>query len=828
MRWVETVNAVDRELVYNNMAEAFFRFKKSLFNPNHRSDYSSVDTEVLTKFRTVVPLGELFKGLDKMDATKQEIDICKAFTKAFSSISHIPVFDQFDNWKVFNPKCKIRDLNLYVVNGKLDTPNMFFNKQTTLIYGMFLKEFLPLIENGKLKITHYKQPHFIHKVDYKSIINELWGQLISDDSDEDKSIKKLIANVSFGLLEKGTNRSQRSFVFDDVNEAVSLQADVGGKLNMTSRQTAKWVEDYDENGVWCRDREVVSNDESLYYVLNVSDTSELRNGFRYVKELLLQHNNYKMQCDYQKLIDNDIKVLSVKSDAFVIQCEGFNKWSIRKTKEVLDFDDGIGGWRMAKDHAQIHHTGTQLFEQKLCDYVEIPIIKSKRINVVDEYDENELADLVEKHRVLMIKAKFAGAGKSTICKNMERLKGYKVLFVVPTNNLGLECDVESITINKFFSIAIGDEQLGKFDYSEFDVIVFDEICFNNSYVLAKIKDFVDQNWKDKFILATGDAKQLAPIKALTNTKKHEVYMNECTDTIFPQHIYLEECKRLGEKDRDKLKSIFYDIFESKLDLVEVINKYFEYTTDIAGTESNIAYLNNTCREVSKQIRKRQGKKSEFEVGEIMICREYRKTKTYKLNVNFRYEIISITDPWITIANIKTREEIVLHVGILRSHFIFAFCFTCHSVQGCSIDDNVTIFDWNHHLISREWLWTAITRARDLNRVRFYKYSSNLNEEFNEKCIKKYFERKVAAYKEQDRKAGRSVDRFNYMDAQWLKDRINDKCCHCGCGFTLSIDNGNINSNLTAQRMDNDQPHLKDNCVAFCASCNRCFSNKISY
>ena len=90
----------------------------------------------------------------------------------------------------------------------------------------------------------------------------------------------------------------------------------------------------------------------------------------------------------------------------------------------------------------------------------------------------------------------------------------------------------------------------------------------------------------------------------------------------------------------------------------------------------------------------------------MICREYRKTKTYKLNVNFRYEIINISDPWITIANIKTREEITLHIGILRSHFIFAFCYTCHSVQGCSIDDDVTIFDWNHHLITREWLWTG--------------------------------------------------------------------------------------------------------------------------
>ena len=67
----------------------------------------------------------------------------------------------------------------------------------------------------------------------------------------------------------------------------------------------------------------------------------------------------------------------------VVQCSGFSTWSLRKTKELLDFNDGIGGWRMAKDHHQIHHTGTQLFEQKPCDYVDIQIIKSKRINVMD-------------------------------------------------------------------------------------------------------------------------------------------------------------------------------------------------------------------------------------------------------------------------------------------------------------------------------------------------------------------------------------------------------------------------------------------------------------
>ena len=152
-------------------------------------------------------------------------------------------------------------------------------------------------------------------------------------------------------------------------------------------------------------------------------------------------------------------------------------------------------------------------------------------------------------------------------------------------------------------------------------------------------------------------------------------MNECIDSMFPHHLFLEECKRLkAQEDKDKLKNIDADIFEHQVPLLEFINKYFKFTDDITGTESNIAYLNNTCKEVSTQIRKHQGKQTEFQVGEIMDCREYRKTKTYKINVNFRYEIMNISDSWVTIANIKTHEEITLHIGILRSIFFLCLLF----------------------------------------------------------------------------------------------------------------------------------------------------------
>ena len=98
----------------------------------------------------------------------------------------------------------------------------------------------------------------------------------------------MIANPIFGLLEKSKNSSQRSFVFNDLNEAIGLQADAGGKLNMMSKHTAKWVEEFDENGVRCREREVCETSDSLYYILNVVDRCELSNGFRFIKEMLLQ------------------------------------------------------------------------------------------------------------------------------------------------------------------------------------------------------------------------------------------------------------------------------------------------------------------------------------------------------------------------------------------------------------------------------------------------------------------------------------------------------------------------------------------------------------
>ena len=251
-----------------------------------------------------------------------------------------------------------------------------------------------------------------------------------------------------------------------------------------------------------------------------------------------------------------------------------------------------------------------------------------------------------------------------------------------------------------------------------------------------------------------------------------MYANNCINKICKYHIYLRECKRLkGQEDKDKLSNIYDDIFINKVKTKDLIEKYFKYTDDIQTHNNNIAYLNDTCKEVSNEIRRRQNRTNEYDIGEVVICREYLKT-THKFQVNFEYIIAGINGDKVKLKEEHEGHIQTLPVDVLRKHLIFSYCYTCHSVQGSSTNTGITIFDYHHFNISKEWLWTAITRATDLNKVMFYRYDDNKDTTFNKRCIFNYLERKVQNYKEQDRAGNRKIDHKNYITAQWLLDRLN--------------------------------------------------------
>ena len=321
--------SVSSEEVYNNMNNAMTEFNKSLFKTVHKSFYSHQDVKILDGYRTIVPTGCLLECVGDLI----EIDISKAFSAAFENIKEIPIFNEFDIFKPFGINQSIKPLSLYIVFAKNN--NLFLNKNYNLVYGLFLEEF-----EDDVEILAYKDPAFVKPVNYSNILKTLYDTHISDNEIENVYLKKLISNVNFGLLEKGINKAQRSFIYDTLSEARYYQSLYGGRISILKKyeDIVEEVEDPYDFGLdepnMIKTTKLVE-DEKKYYILNIGDQTDLTNGFRYIKELLLQYHNYKMYSDYNKLVNAGIDVYSVKTDAFTIKREHLElaKQTIKFTKK---------------------------------------------------------------------------------------------------------------------------------------------------------------------------------------------------------------------------------------------------------------------------------------------------------------------------------------------------------------------------------------------------------------------------------------------------------------------------------------------------------------
>ena len=231
---------VSSEEVYRKPTEAMFNMNNSICKEKHKSYYNDNDIDIMNECRTIVPSGVIQKPDASADASRSyatlrdlennvaEIGINKAFMKAFTSIKRIPMFRQFDIWPKWNETLNSNDmpsLTLYMV--EVANANTMFSKKHNLIYGKFLKKFIK--RSVKCNILYYTQPSHIHKVDYKQIIEDLWAEPISENQQEDRRIKKTIANINFGLLEKSRKKGQKSKMFDTIAEVCHYQATYGGR-----------------------------------------------------------------------------------------------------------------------------------------------------------------------------------------------------------------------------------------------------------------------------------------------------------------------------------------------------------------------------------------------------------------------------------------------------------------------------------------------------------------------------------------------------------------------------------------------------------------------
>ena len=810
--------------VFNRLQDAKTEFHYQLFRSEHRSYYNAQDIEILDECRTAANVGWLHRLVGTCANNKKrpptiprsslaEIDISKAYTGAFIRIKSIPVFNEFDTWQAYKPEEPIKNMSLYIVEAS--SFDLFFNKRYNLCYGYFLKQ---LKQRHTIKAV--KHPSIIKKVSYKDLVEELWKTPISDDTEEDAVLKKTIANCNYGMLEKQINRTQKSKIFDTYEDAKFFQLKYGGDITFIKQyeERSEWrtespLDEGVEGAPMIYTNEMVPTGRSLF-ILNLYAEASLTNGFRYIKELLMQHHNFYLNNSYKLLTDNGIDVYTVKTDAFTIR-----QSQVDAARELLSWEEGIGSWRLNRTEDikfPIDETLMALKENRLVQIHE-HVARNIELAIEDEYDTDKLCGYIEEHRRMMIRAEYGGCGKSYTCKSMET-RGHKVLFVCPTNKLANNYKEHGCTINKFFGVGLTEStRLAKFDDSGYDTIVFDEIFFCSVRNLARIKRYCESN-PDKIVVATGDTDQLECIDCITNQNNYDEYYNRCVDMIFPVGMFLKENKRLkSKKDKETLKRFKRDIFDESIPVSQTIGRYFKTVEDI-NTKYNLAYRNSTCHTVSEEVRSILLKKSQpYEPGETLVCRSWFKVKKQVFNVNYEYEIAAVEGEMITLSN-----NMSLPVSLIKKNFVHNYCRTCHSFQGSTIDEAITIFDHKFAFVTRKWLYTAVTRATNLKQVYFYDYDESAEKETD---MVQYFARKVENYRLQDKKANRSIDDSNFITKEWLMSCVGKSCGSCGDCLTYSRTQGKIDCNLSAQRVCNNEAHHLDNVVPYCVYCNTAMSNR---
>jgi hypothetical protein len=257
-----------------------------------------------------------------------------------------------------------------------------------------------------------------------------------------------------------------------------------------------------------------------------------------------------------------------------------------------------------------------------------------------------------------------------------------------------------------------DRKVSKFDASDYDVIVFDEIYFANIRMMVRIRSYCLPN-PDKIIVATSDTNQLECTDLIANNIDYDAYMTHCIDCIFPYNVSLKENKRSKpKKDRRTLIEFKRDCFDESIPIAEVVNKYFRQMDEITTT-NNIAYMNTTCERVAKIVREKLGKKGaplvcdplgkDYEVGEKLVCRKFVKEGKTKFRVNFEFTITEVNQTTLTLKDESTDETAESRRNTADRFFIHNYCRACHRLQGSSIEYKITILGWRFKFVNREWL-----------------------------------------------------------------------------------------------------------------------------
>ena len=350
-----------------------------------------------------------------------------------------------------------------------------------------------------------------------------------------------------------------------------------------------------------------------------------------------------------------------------------------------------------------------------------------------------------------------------------------------------------------------------FDVSGIIRIVFDEIYLYNTHYLSKIREYMNKHPEIKFN-ATGDEYQNNPIDDLIISNPKEYY-NKIVLSLFPNCMILKENKRCQSvEDRIKIKTMTHEILEadSKKQMIEIFKNYgvniIKDPTEIF-TKRNICAMNESSNWVNNIIYKKYHGEKKYFIGQDLICRKTMKGATYKTFVNYTYTITNIMENEMTLND--GEMEFNLPLAIIYQHFNLPYAQTCHSAQGMSIEEAITIFDINAWFVDNSWVYTAVTRVTSLENLNIYVGTVG----DGKLDLIKQIDRMISSHREADTKRNIVGE---YITIDWVLEKLKKTktCKYC----KKHLDTSGQQS-FSIDRIDNNLAHTENNCQIICLNCN---------
>ena len=814
--------------IYENFHLADDELYSNLFTKENMSYYNPQYLEIANKYKMIPMTGKFYEKTE-LKREYYGLDANLAYTSDFCDIEYYPVFNYFDIFQKYDGH-KIEDYTQYIVKcesyAKEDV--ILFPNVYNRCWGLKLNK----IFDVEYEILAFCRPSKLNESNSKELINNLWSKTLDpNNAKQDRQMKKDIFNMQSGTLEKKNLTSSFTKVFKDINECTYYQSIFGGNIHVIG-EDEQTVDLYSK--IFASKSDDKNNDafyEKKIFILNVEEKRTLESGFCPIKELIYDIRSLKNWQIVKKLHSRNIPVVGLKTD-----CCLFQKKFIDTVNELFEIDPKkIGCFKI--------ETGKSLPSTVIHKvYNDKPIIKKISVTehmMINERDINESNEIIKKNNTLIL-GLFAGVGKTYtasqyICK--------KKLFVTPFNTLAIELkkqEYEAITLNNLLGIGISCEKNTKmtsFNVKDYDCIIFDEIFIYSPKELYLISKYINSHPNIRFI-ATGDNKQNAPIELgnYNNIGNEINYLNNCINQIFNNHLLLKVNKRLEKKeDIDKLTELKKDIFNLDLDVIDTFKKHkinLIYNYGQLKTKKNICFFNNNCHYVNNHVHNKLVQKPKdieyiifdgnkyYEGLEIIFNGKYYRNKNIRLFQRYTYVIKSINNNHFIITEPLENIDIKLNIKLLKK-FTLPYSYTCHSVQGLTWKDPYTIFNCNTPYVNRRWIYTALTRTDDLNKVTIFVHSDKEIEILREYKLKQYFGMKINNYKKQDKKANRIIDERRYINFDWIEEKFEtlQGCYICKKPFEFNVVDAKITSNLTVDRLNNNEAHHKSNCKLCCLNCN---------